>query len=173
MLVSKQKNWIKDVDKFLEANSENWVRFDGEDAREVFPEIYFSKPRVQKFKLKMDILGFEKDTIWIAIDGLNIFYKDYKLPLKNFRNFMVYFEEVRDEPEVKQPMTGVLQSRVTSVDHNPISPFKSIVNVHLDGSFGEFRAQGSLQLIGQSYINIGDLEKLQKIINGIMQVKLI
>lgn len=188
-MTDKQKNWIRNIDKFVEANSENWVRFDDEEVREVFPELF--SPRVKKYRLKMDTLGFEKGTIWIVIDGKDICYKDYKFPLKNFSNFMVYFEEVHDGCEMidvkdinlpegasenvsgkPAQITGTLLSRITSMHHDHRFPYQGEINVSLDGSFGEYRAEGSLRLTGHSSIPAADIINLKKALEGYLEVTL-
>lgn len=189
-MTDKQKNWIISIDKFLEVNSENWVRFDGEEAKEVFPELF--SPRVQKYRLKTSVFGFEEGTIWINTDNKHICYKEYKLPLKHFSNFLFYFEIIRDEPtgyvkdinlpegssevisDKPAPITGKLLSRITSMLHDDSCfPYRGKIDVNLDGSFGGYRAQGSLCLTAQSSIPFSDISNIKKALEGYLEIKLI
>lgn len=191
-MTDKQKNWIRNIDKFVEANSENWVRFDDEEVRQVFPELF--SPMVKKYRLKMDVMGFEKGTIWIVIDGKDICYKDYKFPLKNFSNFMVYFEEVHDGCEMidvkdinlpegasenvfgkPAPITGTLHTKVTSASTQPfpiVEVKRRILTV--DGSIGLFRAQGNIEItsFGDAAFHKRTEHQLNSL-DGVMEVKLI
>ena len=168
-MTDKQKDWIRSIGRFLEASSINQLTFNGEKPQEVFPDLF--KPAVQKYRLKMDVMGFEKDTIWIIVDGLHVCYKEYKLPLKNFHNFMVYFETVCDEP-VPAPIIGKLLSRITSIHHDHRTPFQDKIDINLDGSLGAYRAQGSLYLTGLS-TSATDIDKIKEALEGYLEVKLL